>query len=886
VNPTEGSPDVPRYPAALAGAEADLVKARRERASVEDGEPLVGVALSGGGLRSAILSLGALQALAHRGVLAKVDYLSTVSGGGYAGIFLGGLFARPATADADKPRAEEVREVLLKTDPPSFPVSWLQDNGRYLAPNGGGDEMFAAAVLIRNWLTIWVVLGLYALTFLLLVGLLRLLDVFALLPWLCNARGASVLCTPLLDGRLPVSAPLLVAPLFVFGAWILPSGWAYWLVSPGEQPGRWAGQRPWLGQLIVGGLCLAAITGSRAHEFLFPGARGIIPCLGLAISLLSLLFCAVAYWCAEPASRKEGARDLLSKWLALGMSVFLGGLAIALLDAGGWWVYRYSISGSLHVIGGGIAALLPTLTAIAANGQRLLAWLRPGKAVRPPRLPLPAVALIVATLLLGALLVLVSAAAYALILSCPFPGAWWLRGGCLALVGLGVCWAVGQVGSFVNRSSLSSFYAARLIRTFLGASNPARADAGGQRVTDVLPKDDLDLKSYRPHEQGGPLHLINVTINETLDGRSAVEQRDRKGVPMAIGPAGVSVGARHHASWSVEKDGKFWDLNSLEKGGFPVFFQEPLPAKPSDRPRLPIKAELLTVGVWAAISGAAVSTGLGSRTSLGYSLLCGTFNLRLGHWWNSGVDPRRREGTEAHQAKPARGAASLERRLSLAFTVQMQLLEEFLARFHGTARKGWYLTDGGHFDNTGGYELIRRRLPFIVIFDHDADPDYQFTDVVNLVRKVRQDFGAEISFLSEAELDAEVDASVRPAFGTLEQFQRGKWSKSPSESWTREPATPGFSKARAALARVAYGEGKAPTTLMLVRPVVVGGESADVADYAANHETFPNESTADQFFNDAQWESYRKLAFDSVATLFAPAAAPAGGFLPSRMTGK
>ena len=52
---------------------------------------LVGLSLSGGGIRSATFSLGVIQALAKHGLLKTVDYLSTVSGGGFIGSCLSSL---------------------------------------------------------------------------------------------------------------------------------------------------------------------------------------------------------------------------------------------------------------------------------------------------------------------------------------------------------------------------------------------------------------------------------------------------------------------------------------------------------------------------------------------------------------------------------------------------------------------------------------------------------------------------------------------------------------------------------------------------------------------------------------------------------------------------
>jgi len=69
-----------------------------------------------------------------------------------------------------------------------------------------------------------------------------------------------------------------------------------------------------------------------------------------------------------------------------------------------------------------------------------------------------------------------------------------------------------------------------------------------------------------------------------------------------------------------------------------------------------------------------------------------------------------------------------------------------MGRFHGQSAASWYLSDGGHFDNTGVHALLRRQLDFIILADCGADPQYQFGDLENLVRKARIDFGTDIEF--------------------------------------------------------------------------------------------------------------------------------------------
>src|SRR5262249_56160642 len=52
--------------------------------------------------------------------------------------------------------------------------------------------------------------------------------------------------------------------------------------------------------------------------------------------------------------------------------------------------------------------------------------------------------------------------------------------------------------------------------------------------------------AVRPWARGAPLHIINTTVNETLDARTKVQNQDRKGTGLALGPCGVSLGIRHH----------------------------------------------------------------------------------------------------------------------------------------------------------------------------------------------------------------------------------------------------------------------------------------------------------------------------------------------------
>ena len=360
-------------------------------------------------------------------------------------------------------------------------------------------------------------------------------------------------------------------------------------------------------------------------------------------------------------------------------------------------------------------------------------------------------------------------------------------------------------------------------------------------------------------EKGAPLHLVNVTINETLDGGSGLQHNDLRGIGMAIGPAGISAGIRHHLvfaepSWRVfpevpEDSSKAGERDARTASRPYRMFEYGTKAEGAEHGPCPIRyeGEGLTLGRWTGISGAAFSTGMGSRTSLAASLLLGFFNVRLGYWWDSGVKPGRRSGIVTR-------TGACERVLSWLFPVQSHLLAEFMARFHGPARRWWNLSDGGHFENMGGYELIRRRVPLIVIVDAEADPDYRFEGLGNFVRKARVDFGAEIEFVAPEKLaDAEVVANSR--LGSLEMLRRGAQGTEPAS-----PSPSPRSRAHAALAIVRYLDGATPDSLLVyVKPTILGDEPVDIHNYHAENPDFPQQTTADQFFDEAQWESYRKL---------------------------
>ena len=789
----------PQLPQELWNSECEQVRLRRGDAGSAQGQPrgLVGLAFSGGGIRSATLSLGVLQALARLDLLKFVDYLSTVSGGGYAGTFLGGLHQRwkvapgasPATRSQDWGR---VREAL--TDRRSHPVDWLRENGRYLAPNGAGDLQVAASVVIRNLVAVHVVLfATFLALFLSINGLRRLITL-----GVEEAPRLAERINGLLVRGSTWWSPVLALAAAAFALWVVPLGAAYWLV-PAERDGQAPGGAGGRGGAV------------RRNDLTLRLRTALVATLGL--TLLGLLD-------------------------SLGQTVFVA-------------VGQGTLLKGLGALGAGLASL-------AVAGQRVAGVLGE-RSAKAPSVPLALVAGLLALLLVTALLGGTSAVAHWLTWTSPSRGAAAVElEPARYFTALLVAWSLvvlfGRTYSFVNGSSLAALYGARLSRAYLGASNQERTDPEKQALAIQLEGDDLPLRDYRPHAHGGPLHLINVTINETTGGRSQVEQRDRKGLGMTVGPAGVSVGVRHHAAWVVDPSSGL-PTGALRGTVEPVGTFRVFPAE------APVKPGWPTVGRWMAISGAAVSTGLGSRTSLSLSLLIGLLNFRLGQWWRSGVDPATRE-------RAARSPSRLSRwmgRVAVGFPVQAHLLGELLARFPGTSSKDWYLTDGGHYENSGAYELVRRRLPTIVVCDHGADAGRTFEDLANLIRKVRHDLGAQVRFLGADELGALPGGGRGGAIGTLGDLAFAE-AEQPSPSPRRY----------AALARITWEDSAETSTLLWLRPAVLGSEPADVLGYHATNPDFPQQSTADQFFDEAQWESYRRLG-ERIGEIVFSSLPPPGG---------
>jgi len=843
--------DPTEYPQKLESLESHAVKSRRTAAGLPpalstDGRlpcDTVGLALSGGGIRSATFSLGILQALAEKDKLRRVDFLSTVSGGGFAGGFLGRLFTRFSKDVADK--AGRVQQVLENTS--SLEIWWLRRHANYILAGGRPEWHLDLGIFWRN------LIALHLSVAALFVG------VFGALRWISD------LAWPGSDAQGPtiekvVLSPWWWVPLATLFLAIGPGSLGFWLTPKGGTSGSYP---------LFSLLAWIVLLIGAAIAFAMP-SLATWAALAVIMLLLSWLWQEFARWGLQPGDRLAKSivvRNRVTRYLGLALLTLLVASLWVLLDT---LARRAARSELMPMLAGTIALLAVLLPALGLAITRLTGGDKSERPLQSNSLFLALVIAPPAYALAGFLFFAIDTTAHWAFDEGPRVGL------LVVIVVLVFSLVVGQAFDVLNRSSLQSAFAERLSRAFLGASNDARTHPlQSDASPDVLladPDDDMDFDGYHPERAGGPLHLINVCVNETADAASGRRLREDRGLPMCVGPQGVSVGRRHHAVWEPVEHAranltdrlvaKFEDpkgpgasrklaLRALPAGSDPNAFHV-LGRKDQQAARV----EPLRLSQWMGISAAALTTGLGRSTRRPISLLLGLLNIRLGYWWDSGIDASDR---------PDRYPPGFWRRVrsfhAWLFPVQAMLLNEWRGYFAGPSDRYWYLTDGGHFENLGLYELIRRKLPFIIAVDASGDPKYAFGDLAALTRLARLDFEAEFSWRDPAPERAKGKTGWAAIDTVTETFPVPNWIR----AWLNPDSLGGLEQITrkgpysAALARISYGNTSDESWLLLVKPTVAPTAPLDVRYYAKQSKPFPNESTVDQFFDDDQWESYRRL---------------------------
>ncbi|HEX5754619.1 MAG TPA: patatin-like phospholipase family protein [Archangium sp.] len=787
----------------------DRTRARRPRGAkqgtpapvtpqlVSDRRDLCGLALSGGGMRSATFNLGLLQGLHQLGLLEMFDYLATVSGGGYIGGFWTAWrhYHGKRTRQGHAARRTWESRLFPTTTQGSrgakLPeVSHLREFSNFLNPRLGLMSLDTGRLLVAALSAVLPAL-LAALSLLILAPLLwRQLARFLLVEW-----------SPW-DGPPPVGLGISYALML-----LMTGGGLFffeWLLARQNEQVRLARNIPPPSQ-------------EDAQELEFRRFGYYLPTALLAMGAVLLLWWGLVHGYHDRiGARREGpwppeahTGDLEPLYVFLPPLAWVG--SIVLLVMLRWFGSRYvtewmqrtklaavervisrllllailwSIFAALWVAGGrlhgfilgsgtpaqayaGLAGAVTALTALLAKAHQFL-----GRQTSRPVSPslkervkahLPK--------WLGYVTLALVALGMVLLIHAAEHGGW--------LTGLQVAAVTLTVLTLLlfdpNLVGLHVFYRGRIARTFIGA---AHGEGPGQ--TEPHTKDDLPLDDLRPRP--GPLHLICCAANDL----SSVD-------PMANLYRGADSAVLSSVGFSVGKEWKSWKRLRKEGGTVPTL------------------ASAMTA------SGAAFNSHMGAvsmRLGKAVTFLMTAFNLRLGLW-----SPH---PTRAH------------RRWYEQLFVGLPFYKELLGRSRARSRDV-LLSDGGHFENLALYELVRRHCRFILVSDCGTDSGTTFDDFANAVRRVREDFGVELR----------IDLSpLRAAEGGL----------------SRQPIVVGD---------IEYPDGDTGV-LLLLKPTLTGNEPPDVRQYKARNVDFPHETTGDQFYDEAQWEAYRRLGEHAALTAFRP----------------
>ena len=352
----------------------------------------------------------------------------------------------------------------------------------------------------------------------------------------------------------------------------------------------------------------------------------------------------------------------------------------------------------------------------------------------------------------------------------------------------------------INRFSLHALYRNRLIRMFLGASNQEKRRPNP--FTDFDQDDNVPMWEMWPSGREGwqPFHLVNIALNVSS--------------------------SHEHLDWQERKAASF-TVSPLHCGSAITGFR---PSKDY--------GAAISLGTAIAVSGAAASPNQGYISSAPLAFLMALFNVRLG-WW---------------LGNPGRAGKS-----TYTYDGPKNALVPFFSELLGMtsdSNKYVYLSDGGHFENLGLYEMVRRRCRFIVVSDAGCDPDFEFEDLGNAVRKIQIDLGVPIHFYGLDKLKARHSPDHLDALPAAQ-------ATLPVHDAAPAYYAIGIIDYAAADGVEALETDSLQGIILYIKPCYHGTESsAGVRSYALANSAFPHESTGDQFFSESQMESYRALGFE------------------------
>lgn len=350
----------------------------------------------------------------------------------------------------------------------------------------------------------------------------------------------------------------------------------------------------------------------------------------------------------------------------------------------------------------------------------------------------------------------------------------------LLLVACLMAWRMGT-----NQFSLHGMYGNRLVRAYLGTGRPERQP---HWFTGFDPDDNPKMCELRAPLQSNDGHprlypLVNIALNLVKPSRERLDWQQRKAASFIATP--LHCGAAHIGFRPTEH----------YAGG-------------------------MSLGRAMTISGAAASPNMGYHSSPLVTFVMSLFNVRLG-WWSPNVKGNSRWSEERAE-------------------LGLDIMWAEATGATGDEDRFVHLSDGGHFDNTGIYEMVRRRCRRIVAVDATCDGEYRWTDLIDTVRKIRVDLG--IPILLPAVLPGQSGAAPGQRFLTacIQYSARD----------------PGINDGELVVLKPLLLKGQDPPEL-----VAYARDSAREGSAENDPTRFPHQSTADQFFDEQQFESYRLLGY-------------------------
>jgi hypothetical protein len=827
--------------------------------------------LSGGGIRSAIFGLGVLQGLARKNVLGKFDFLSTVSGGGFVGGWLTAWIKNHPQGMSGV--LEELRRPPdLTLNPEPQPIRHLRTFSNYLTPKTGMtsvDSWTLIATYLRNIFLNWLVLISWLAAAMMVP---RLYLTAILLPptgWASSPDYARVVqhydivLNVLLAASFVLVAvamayaiadvpatgnagfpqrtflrvrqiPLLIAALALTEWWALfcnvhgsetfnsgtglfrfvafavaayLSGGALgtiflWIRRRTTKARNFVASTLRFSTILVttafGGLCLWA---AATRLFFNPAGSALnyvcfAPAIVFAMLLIvNFLFTGLASWVSQDQDREWWARSAawilitIAAWIAINVLVLWGAQALTTQTDNRLAVFlgqvrANPVAKALLGAFGGVTGIIAAFLALRSKFSKALGSGRGSQGI----LVLASIVFFVLlSLVISWILLVLGSRSWAVNASRLFLG----KGEAYQtqlfvvffLTAANLLFGI-VMGYFinVNKFSLHATYRMRLIRAFLAASRKSE-ERQPHLFTGFDPDDNIKLRDLKP---GKPFHVINAALNLVKGEQLAWQERKAESFTMS---------RLHCGSWHL---------------GY----------RPSSD-----YGDGISLGTALTISGAAASPNMGYHSSPLVGFIMTLFNVRLG-WW---------------LGNPGTPGTATWRRSGPHYAVG-PLFSEAVGNTTDSY-KYVNLSDGGHFDNLGLYEMVLRRCRFILAVDAGQDSNYVFEDLGNAIRKIRIDLGIPIDIRVVSPRKAE-GAIPRCAFGAI-----------------RYSAVDGTTS---------------DGSLIYIKPTIFGDEPPDVTNYAAAHPEFPHESTSDQWFSESQLESYRLLGLHAIESICAQNGQPKG----------